>query len=65
MAIERNLAYAVGVDASHAPNRIFTLSVIGMRSPLASVSSLLSSSTELRSSIQMASTGPSHVTHVV
>lgn len=35
------------------------LGAIGMRSPLASVRVLLSSRTELRFSIQMASTGPS------
>lgn len=38
---------------------ILQFGAIGMRSPLASVRVLLSSSTELRFSIQMASTGPS------
>jgi len=38
---------------------ILQLGAIGIRSPLASVRVLLSSSTELRFSIQMASTGPS------
>ena len=46
-------------------NMSLTLSVMGMRSPLASVRSLLSSSTVLRSSIQMASTGPSARIHVL
>mmetsp|Transcript_60189 Transcript_60189/g.148008 ORF Transcript_60189/g.148008 Transcript_60189/m.148008 type:complete len:200 (-) Transcript_60189:261-860(-) len=41
----------------------FISGVIGMRSPLARVSSLLSSSTVLRFSIQMASTGPSSRIH--
>mmetsp|Transcript_37397 Transcript_37397/g.96688 ORF Transcript_37397/g.96688 Transcript_37397/m.96688 type:complete len:320 (+) Transcript_37397:5238-6197(+) len=44
---------------------ILQLSVIGMRSLLASVRILLSSSTVFRFSIQMASTGPSHTIHVV
>jgi len=39
---------------------ILQLGAIGMRSPLASVRVLLSSSTEFRFSIQMASTGPSN-----
>jgi len=38
---------------------ILQFGAIGMRSPLASVRVLLSSRTELRFSIQMASTGPS------
>ena len=37
---------------------------MGMRSPLANVSVLLSSSTLLRFSIQMASTGPSRTIHM-
>mmetsp|Transcript_27980 Transcript_27980/g.68338 ORF Transcript_27980/g.68338 Transcript_27980/m.68338 type:complete len:200 (+) Transcript_27980:6625-7224(+) len=41
----------------------FISGVMGMRSPLASVRSLLSSSTVLRFSIQMASTGPSSRIH--
>ena len=39
--------------------RILQQGAIGIRSPFASVNVLLSSSTELRFSIQMASTGPS------
>lgn len=39
---------------------ILQLGAMGMRSPLASVSVRLSSSTEFRFSIQMASTGPSN-----
>ena len=46
-------------------NMIFTLSVMGMRSPFASVRILLSSSTVLRSSIQIASTGPSAMIHML
>lgn len=45
-------------------NTILQLSVIGILSPLARVSNLLSSSTVLRFSIQIASTGPSHVSQV-
>merc|ERR1719253_680654 len=44
---------------------ILQLSVIGMRSLLARVRILLSSSTVFRFSIQMASTGPSQTIHVV
>ena len=46
-------------------NMIFTFSVMGMRSPDASVSSLLSSSTVFSDSIHSVSTGPSHVIHVL
>ena len=42
-------------------NTILQLGAIGIRSPLASVNVLLSSSTELRFSIQIASTGPSKI----
>eukprot|EP00961_Rhodomonas_salina_P048978 657455-Rhodomonas_salina.1 len=43
----------------------FISAVIGMRSPLARVNSLLSSSTVFKFSIQMASTGPSSRIHVL
>jgi len=43
--------------------RILQLGDMGIRSPLANVKVLLSSSTELRFSIQMASTGPSKISH--
>ena len=46
-------------------NIILTLSVMGIRSPLASVRILLSSSTVFKSSIQIASTGPSAIIHVL
>mmetsp|Transcript_27606 Transcript_27606/g.40737 ORF Transcript_27606/g.40737 Transcript_27606/m.40737 type:complete len:245 (-) Transcript_27606:3092-3826(-) len=46
-------------------NMILTLSVIGMRSPFAKVKILLSSRTVFRSSIQIASTGPSAIIHVL
>ena len=49
------------LDLEHAASR---WRVIGMRSPLASVRILLSSSTVFRFSIQMASTGPSSTSHV-
>ena len=42
---------------------ILQLGAMGIRSPLARVRVLLSSSTELRFSIQMASTGPSNTSH--
>mmetsp|Transcript_14309 Transcript_14309/g.34772 ORF Transcript_14309/g.34772 Transcript_14309/m.34772 type:complete len:245 (-) Transcript_14309:214-948(-) len=45
-------------------NIAFIVPDICTRSPLASVSTLLSSSTVLRFSIQMASTGPSRIIHV-
>jgi hypothetical protein len=44
-------------------NRILHEGAIGIRSPLARVSVLLSSSTEFRFSIQIASTGPSKISH--
>mmetsp|Transcript_36522 Transcript_36522/g.46037 ORF Transcript_36522/g.46037 Transcript_36522/m.46037 type:complete len:225 (+) Transcript_36522:1674-2348(+) len=44
-------------------NISFTLSVMGIRSPFAKVRILLSSSTVFKSSIQIASTGPSKMTH--
>ena len=43
---------------------ILQFGAMGMRSPLASVSVLLSSSTEFRFSIQMASTGPSRTSQM-
>mmetsp|Transcript_21875 Transcript_21875/g.74195 ORF Transcript_21875/g.74195 Transcript_21875/m.74195 type:complete len:249 (-) Transcript_21875:138-884(-) len=49
---------------SSTSKRSLTLSAIGMRSPLASVRSLLSSRTVFRFSIQTASTGPSQTIHV-
>lgn len=42
---------------------ILQLGDMGIRSPLASVNVLLSSSTEFKFSIQMASTGPSRINH--
>ena len=43
---------------------ILQLTAIGILSPLASVSVLLSSSTEFKFSIQMASTGPSNTSQM-
>ena len=45
-------------------NTILQLGAIGIRSPLANVNVLLSSSTELRFSIQIASTGPSRTIQI-
>ena len=45
-------------------NTTLAVGDIGIRSPLARVRVLLSSNTELRFSIQMASTGPSRTIHV-
>ena len=50
---------------SSTSNMSLTLSVMGMRSPLASVRILLSSRTVFKFSIQTASTGPSHKIHVL
>mmetsp|Transcript_38163 Transcript_38163/g.49388 ORF Transcript_38163/g.49388 Transcript_38163/m.49388 type:complete len:204 (+) Transcript_38163:889-1500(+) len=46
-------------------NIILQFSVIGIRSPLAKVKILLSSRTVFKSSIQIASTGPSIISHVM
>ena len=43
--------------------RILQFAAIGIRSPLASVNVLLSSNTEFKFSIQIASTGPSSISH--
>lgn len=51
--------------AHFTSNMALTLSVMGIRSPLARVKILLSSSTVFRSSIQIASTGPSAMIHVL